>query len=635
MSDAASPELRARLRHGLIRRLIVALLLPSLSVLLVGAILAYVQATATLRDSIFERLEVIAGHKASVLESWGEHLFDDLIFFSCLPVVFERGSGAMAEDGSETKAAKALGVLLQELRRSNPSFSELLLLERGEGRVLGSTNAAHVGAFHTYDPFFLEGRREPYFQSAYLSPETLRPTVTLAAPVLDGEGVSRAVLVAHLSLDGLDQSILGRAGLGESGSVSLVDRHQIPVTGWRHGGQPVSAAPSAAVEEVALGRSGAQLYEDAAGRGVIGVYRWLDDLGLGLIVEIQQQEAFAPARRLVLSVTLAGSVLLILVVGGVYLVAQRIAQPILAVTNAAARVRAGDLNVRASVPTRDEVGALAETFNSMVEELAADRRVREMAEAEREDLIAELEAKNSELERFAYTVSHDLKSPLVTLHGFLGFLKRDVEEGNRERMTRDMERIRAAAGTMEKLIDDLLELSRAGRELKDGQPVALAELVPEVCELLDGAIKERGVEIVVALDLPVVLGDPTRLRQVFQNLVSNAVCYLGDTREPSIEIGRRTDADSSAMRQVLLFVRDNGMGIAPEDQDRVFGLFERLSPQEATGSGVGLAVAQRVVEAHGGKIWVESEGPGRGATFCFTLPLATDRASIDDMTPSG
>lgn len=621
MSDNPGQSSRRRLHHGLLRRLNVALLLPSLAVLLIGATLAYFQASRTLRHAVFERLEAIAGHKTSALETWAEHLFDDVVFVSRLPAMHQLGSQAIEAAGSAA-ATDALCRLLITIRRSNPTFAELLLLEAGEGRVLGSTAPGHLGGFHTYDTYFLEGRRAPHLQPAYPSPETLRPTLTVTAPLLDEAGESWAVVVAHLSLDYIDRSILGRAGLGQGGGVSLVDRHQMPVTGKRYGGQQAGDPPTTAVEEVSQGKSGARLYTDAQGEGVIGVYRWIDALGLGLIVETPQSEALAPARRLVLSIVVAGSVLLVLLFAAVYLVAQRVARPILAVTDAAARVRSGDLEARAQAPTDDEVGALAETFNSMVEELAADRHSRELAEAEREALIHELEAKNTELERFAYTVSHDLKSPLVTLHGFLGFLQRDVEQGNRERMERDLGRIRGAAGTMEKLIDDLLELSRAGRELQDPRPVPLSELLPEVCELLDGAIEERGVVVDIADDLPVVAGDRTRLVQVFQNLVSNAVSYLGDTKTPRIEVGARRDRQGIRSDQTLLFVKDNGLGIAPEDQERVFGLFQRLGPQGTSGSGVGLAVVQRVVEAHGGSLWVESEGQGQGATFCLTLPLA-------------
>ncbi len=247
------------------------------------------------------------------------------------------------------------------------------------------------------------------------------------------------------------------------------------------------------------------------------------------------------------------------------------------------------------------------------DELLADRAA-ELGERQR--LIAKLEAKNDELERFTYTVSHDLKSPLLTIHGFLGFLERDVQNDDAERVAGDVERIKGAASQMQHLIDDLLELSRIGRKAGRLEDVALAELAAEVRELLAGQIAERGAEVAIAPGLPVVRGDRVRLRQLLQNLLQNALQYLGDQPAPQIEVGTRP---GEADRPGVLFVRDNGAGIDPEHQEKIFELFQRLDSGTA-GTGVGLALVKRIVEVHGGRIWVESEGPGRGSTFCFTLP---------------
>ncbi len=257
---------------------------------------------------------------------------------------------------------------------------------------------------------------------------------------------------------------------------------------------------------------------------------------------------------------------------------------------------------------------------------------------ERERFIAELQAKNTELERFTYTVSHDLKSPLVTIQGFLGFLERDLQSGDAGRVAGDVGRIRGAAGKMQRLIDDLLELSRIGRMTNPPEDVALAELAGEVRELLAGTIAERGAEVVIAPDLPVVRGDRTRLRQVVQNLMQNALQYMGDQRLPRIEVGVRPAEDGP---DDVLTVRDNGIGIEPQYRDTVFELFQRLDAG-TEGSGVGLALVKRIVEVHGGRVWVESvppkggqgtEGTGTGSTFCFTLPPAADAEAISAEAP--
>jgi PAS domain-containing protein len=150
---------------------------------------------------------------------------------------------------------------------------------------------------------------------------------------------------------------------------------------------------------------------------------------------------------------------------------------------------------------------------------------RKRAEREREVLIAELEVKNAELERFTYTVSHDLKSPLITIKGFLGFLERDLETGDRERMQDDLSRICSAAERMEQLLNELLELSRIGRIVNPPEEVDLAELAHEAVSMVVGCIDERGVEVPISPDLPMVYADRTRLQEVFENLVENAQVY--------------------------------------------------------------------------------------------------------------
>ena len=238
---------------------------------------------------------------------------------------------------------------------------------------------------------------------------------------------------------------------------------------------------------------------------------------------------------------------------------------------------------------------------------------RKESEAERERLLAELAAKNAELERFVYTVSHDLKAPLVTIVGFLGYVEDDFRTGNAEALQKDMERIYRAAFKMQDLLKDLLDLSRIGRMMNESEVVPLNALVDEALELTEGRLAERGVQVLVEPDMPSVYGDAKRLLELVQNLIDNAAKYMGDQPEPRIEIGCR----GSEGGKPIFFVRDNGIGIAPEQHERIFGLFNKLDPN-VEGTGVGLALVKRIVEYHGGRIWVES-AEGKGATFLFSL----------------
>ena len=246
---------------------------------------------------------------------------------------------------------------------------------------------------------------------------------------------------------------------------------------------------------------------------------------------------------------------------------------------------------------------------------------RKHAEAERERLIRELAAKNTELEQFTYTVSHDLKAPLITIKGFLGFLGEDARAGNRGRLESDITRINEAVDKMNRLLNELLELSRIGRMMNPPQPVPFRELVDEAVEVLQGRLESTGANLVIADDLPLVCGDRRRLLEVVQNLVDNAAKFSAGQPAPMIEIG----CEGYEKDMPILFVRDNGIGIPPEHHERIFGLFNKLDPT-MEGTGVGLALVKRIVEFHGGRIWVESASSpqgeaGNGATFRFTLPL--------------
>ena len=276
----------------------------------------------------------------------------------------------------------------------------------------------------------------------------------------------------------------------------------------------------------------------------------------------------------------------------------------------AAVLREANKQLRTEVERREQAQRAAERVNTELSRTLADLRE---AQAEREALIRELKKRNEEMEQFTYAASHDLKSPLVTIRGFLGYVEKDAERGNLERMREDVVKIYGAISKMETLLDDILQLSRTGRVVHASQEVALADLAREAVALVGGSIRDRGVEVAVAPDMPIVVGDRVRLVEMLQNLVENAVKFMGEQRHPRIEIGAREDGS-----EVVCFVRDNGMGIDPEYHEEIFGLFVRLEA-ESDGSGVGLGLARRIAGLHGGRIWVESEGAGRGSTFCFTL----------------
>jgi len=232
---------------------------------------------------------------------------------------------------------------------------------------------------------------------------------------------------------------------------------------------------------------------------------------------------------------------------------------------------------------------------------------------ERQQQEDELKNKNIELESFTYTVSHDLKSPLITITGFANAMLADASAGRTDRLAGDLNRIVLAADKMSDLLNGLLELSRIGRIVNPPAEVDMDKLAQDVLALLAGTIAQRRARVTLQPGLPPAYGDAQRLLEVLQNLVENALKFSAPDRAPEVEIGFTT-----AGSQPAYFVRDRGQGIEARFHETIFGLFNKLDTQ-SEGTGIGLALVRRIVEFHGGKIWVESAGPGGGATFYFTL----------------
>ena len=247
---------------------------------------------------------------------------------------------------------------------------------------------------------------------------------------------------------------------------------------------------------------------------------------------------------------------------------------------------------------------------------------------ERKQREREIEEKNAELERFIYTVSHDLKSPLVTITSFLGYLEADIRTADANRITEDVGYIRTAANKMGQLLSELLELSRVGRLVASPERVSFQDIVAEALQLVAGHISARGAQVTVAESSLMLHADRSRLVEIWQNLVENAVKYMGDQSAPAIEIGVEMG------NAIPVFtVRDNGIGIDASYAEKIFGLFEKLDKQ-SEGSGLGLALVRRIVEMYGGTIVVESEGLGHGSCFRFTLPDAVVDIQNQELTHS-
>jgi signal transduction histidine kinase len=259
---------------------------------------------------------------------------------------------------------------------------------------------------------------------------------------------------------------------------------------------------------------------------------------------------------------------------------------------------------------------LISTIRALLRLRAAEREL--SAANERLKLVnQELQRSNEDLEQFAFAASHDLQEPLRTVTSFASLLERTAAPKLTGRELEYLKYIVEGARRMRVLIDDLLNYSQVGRRPDSSIIADLNSVLPWALENLRDGIAQSGAQI-TSDSLPSVIGDEAQLGQVFQNLIGNAIKYARTGVKPLIHVGAAQDN-----RHWLIRVADNGIGIEPRDWQMIFSAFKRLHGKEIPGTGIGLAVCRKVIEAHGGRIWVDST-VGEGSTFFFTLPITAN-----------
>ncbi len=445
----------------------------------------------------------------------------------------------------------------------------------------------------------------------HISPATQRPTVVVAAPVRGTDGVITGVWAGGLQLAKLSK--LGSVGSGSGASRAygyVADRHGLILA---HQSNPTyvehqtdfSSVPS--VQRALSGSAGAgQFLNPIDGEVKLGAYRTLAGSGWAVVYAIPLAVALAPVNLLTKGILLSTAALATLVGLLAFVTARRITGPIQQLTAAARTIGTGDVAQRIDVRTGDEVQTLGEEFNRMAAALGEK-------EAQLNRRAEELQTANRELEAFSYSVSHDLRAPLRAMDGFTRILLAEEAGTLSPEGTRYLGLVRENAGYMGHLVDGLLTFSRLGRQAVSRQAVSIEEVVRLALDELHAEQEGRHVEVVKG-DLPPCEGDPRLLRQVWVNLLSNAFKFTRNREEACIELGCEM-ADGVP----VYFVKDNGIGFDMRYVDKLFGVFQRLHRQEDyEGTGVGLAIVQRIVHRHGGRVWAEGK-EGQGAAFYFTL----------------
>lgn len=322
-------------------------------------------------------------------------------------------------------------------------------------------------------------------------------------------------------------------------------------------------------------------------------------------------------REATLSALIASSTMLLLLTTGAMLLLRTIVRPVERLRHAVAAVAAGDLSQRVPVDRNDEIGVLSNGFNQMTQALviAAHQRERTL---ELESRTASLERINHDLEHFSAMASHDLQAPLRTIGSFSELIQRRAGSKLDERSLSHLQRIIEATGRMRSLIDSLLRFARVGNvDVDQDTDIGCRVALDQAVENLNQVLVECGAAIDIN-PLPDTHFDGIHLIQVFQNLIGNAIKYRTHERDLKIRIWSQPGPDGYH----ALLVRDNGPGIDPQHHVQIFGMFQRAHGSEVAGSGIGLALCNKIIQNRGGTIHVESI-PGQGATFIFTVPVAT------------
>jgi len=323
-----------------------------------------------------------------------------------------------------------------------------------------------------------------------------------------------------------------------------------------------------------------------------------------------EQSALSLMQRVIVIMVWSSIIFLFLIAVFSILISRSITNPIVNLTSTFMALSKG--SHQAKIPAyeiQDEIGALTE---AAVVFKAKNRQTEELL-AQSKQLSRDLERSNDELEQFVYTVSHDLKSPLVTSMGFIGIIQKLAAAGKMEQAVDKLDRVVNSNRRMGQLINDLLELSRVGRIDIDKETIDLNKLLESFHANHVNQLTDSSVTMIFDSSFPTLYANESRILQIFENLLGNALKYAINPNGSIINIGA-----SETEGSLLIYFKDNGVGIAKEYHKKIFGLFYRLN-NEMEGTGIGLAVAAKVMKFYNGSIWVESE-PNNGATFWLKFP---------------
>lgn len=580
------------IRRGLMAKLMGYFLMSSLIPIFIVGYMAYDSGQRAIEKQTSDYLTTTANLRAEELNRWISVEEIEVELLAGSPVVQRNAPRVIARTQADPVYKRSYEEMLDYFKSTQDAdedFREIFFVSPA-GTVEVSTNQLIEGKTVLEETYFVRGSRRTY------TSKIEQGGMVIASPVKSEEGQLLGVIVVNFDLTRVREIMEERAGLGKTGETYLVDKNYRFVTNPKLKEEHLLKTESRTlgVENCLKGISGVGFYENYDGKPVIGAYRRLDKQGLCLLAEIEQREAFSQIFALRNAIFKVGMVITAVIILVVVVLSRSITLPIQELVRGAEKIGKGNLEHRINLKSQDEIGVLANSFNTMVKNLTETQR--KLIQSEKLASIGQLAA----------GVAHELNNPLANISLNAEMLMRTCKDEVSAKKLKVIEENIASAA---KIVRDLLDFSRETKlEL---EYLDLNEVLEKTLESLKYEMK--GIRVIENLSpLPRILGDRVRLRQVFTNLISNAI--------QAMEKGGILAVSTRASREyVEIKISDTGSGIPREHLSKIFDLFF-TTKGVGKGTGLGLAISYSIVQKHKGLIEVESE-VGKGTTFTVKLPI--------------